>query len=66
VLGVSRAGDYGWRRRSPSRRALADDRLARLIARVFKESHQTYGAPRIQAELVDDHGRGVGRSASPG
>ena len=60
VLGVSRAGYYSWRRRSPSQRALADDRLARLIARVFKESHETYGAPRIQAELADDHGWGVG------
>ncbi len=61
VLGVSRAGYYAWRRRSPSRRAVADDRLARLIARVFKESHETYGAPRIQAELADEHGWGVGR-----
>ncbi len=60
VLGVSRAGYYSWRGRSPSRRVLADDRLARLIARVFSESHETYGAPRIQAELADDHGWGVG------
>jgi hypothetical protein len=36
-------------------------RIARLIARVFKESHETYGALRIQAELADDHGFGVGR-----
>ncbi len=61
VLGVSRAGYYAWKRRSPSRRAVADDRLARLIARVFKESHETYGSPRIQAELADEHGWGVGR-----
>jgi putative transposase len=60
VLGVSRAGYYGWKRRSPSRRALADDRLALLIARVFTDSHETYGAPRIQAELADDYGLGVG------
>jgi putative transposase len=40
---------------------LADDRLARLIARVFKDSHETYGAPRIQAELADEHGWGVGK-----
>jgi len=61
VLGVSRAGYYSWRRRSSSRRAVADDRLARLIASVFKESHETYGAPRIQAELADEHGLGVGK-----
>jgi len=61
VLGVTRAGYYGWRGRSPSRRALADDGLARLIAQIFKESHETYGVPRIQAELADDHGVRVGR-----
>jgi len=60
VLGVSRAGYYSWRGRGSSPRALADDRLAGMIARVFKESHETYGAPRIQAELADDHGWGVG------
>jgi hypothetical protein len=37
--------------------------LARLIARTFRESCETYGAPHIQAELVDDHGWGVGRVA---
>jgi putative transposase len=61
VLGVSRAGYYAWRRRSPSPRTVADDRLARLIARVFKQSYETYGAPRIQAELADEHGWRVGR-----
>jgi putative transposase len=61
VLGVSRGGYYAWRHRGPSRRTLADERLARLIARVFRESHETYGVPRIQAELADDHGWGVGR-----
>ena len=56
VLGVTRAGYYAWRRRRPSRRALADERLARLIAAVFTDSRETYGAPRIQAELADDYG----------
>ncbi len=61
VLGVSRAGYYAWRRRGPSRRSLSDDRLAELIARIFKGSQETYGAPRVQAELADDYGIGVGR-----
>ncbi len=61
VLGVSRTGYYSWRRRSPSRRAVADKQLERLIARIFKDSQETYGAPRIQAELVDDHAIGVSR-----
>src|SRR5215211_3147274 len=61
VLGVTRAGYYGWKRRRPSRRSLVDDRLSGLIARIFEQSHETYGAPRIQAELADEHGLRVGR-----
>ena len=61
LLGVSRAGYYAWRGRIPSRRSLADDRLAELIARIFKGSQETYGAPRVQAELADDHCWSVGR-----
>lgn len=61
VLGVTRAGYYQWKRRGPSRRALADERLAALIAQIFKGSRDTYGAPRIQAELADHYGLNVGR-----
>ena len=56
VLGVSRVGFYAWRRRPPSARALRDAELRRLIATVFSESRQTYGAPRVHAQL---HARGV-------
>src|SRR2546430_311436 len=56
VLGVTRAGFYDWKRRPPSGRALADDRLCSVIARIFEQSRETYGAPRIQAELADDYG----------
>jgi putative transposase len=51
VLGVSRVGFYAWRTRPPSARALRDAELERLIATVFDESRQTYGAPRVHAEL---------------
>jgi putative transposase len=51
VLGVSRVGFYAWRRRPPSARALRDAELERLIAAVFAESRETYGAPRVHAEL---------------
>jgi putative transposase len=51
VLGVSRVGFYAWRTRPPSARALRDSELERLIAAVFAESRQTYGAPRVHAEL---------------
>jgi putative transposase len=61
VLGVTRAGYYAWRRRGPSGRTLGDAALASLIGRVFAESLETYGAPRVHAELREAHGIGVGR-----
>jgi len=51
VLAVSAAGFYSWRRRPPSRHARADRELERLIADVFRDSRDTYGAPRVHAEL---------------
>jgi putative transposase len=61
VLGVTRAGYYAWRRRGPSRRRLGDARLERLIVTIYDGSLQTYGAPRIEAELRDGHAVHVGR-----
>jgi putative transposase len=51
VLGVTRAGYYAWRRRGPSRRDVVDRELERLIGDVFRDSRETYGAPRVHAEL---------------
>src|SRR2546423_14956546 len=61
VLGVTGAGYYAWRGRGPSRRALGDAELASLIRRVFVESLETYGAPRVHAELREAHAVRVGR-----
>jgi putative transposase len=61
VLGVTRGGYYAWRRRGPSRRALGDAELSSLIGRVFVESLETYGAPRVHAELREAYGIRVGR-----
>jgi putative transposase len=61
TLGVTRAGFYAWKGRPPSRRALADRELRALVGRVFADSRETYGAPRIQAELADGHGIRVSR-----
>jgi putative transposase len=61
VLGVTRAGYYAWRQRRPSSRVLADGELSTLIGRVFVDSLETYGAPRIHAELREAHGLHVGR-----
>lgn len=52
VLGISRSGFYAWDRRAPSRHRCQDQELARRIKAIHHESHGTYGAPRIHAELA--------------
>lgn len=61
VLGVSRGGSYAWRQRGCSRQAAEDARLTERIRQIHRRSRATYGAPRIRAELVDEHGPRVGR-----
>jgi transposase InsO family protein len=51
VLGVSRSGFYDWLSRPPSRHAVRDTELARMIGEIHERSRRTYGAPRIHAEL---------------
>ena len=54
VLGVSRSGFYAWSVRPPSHHDIEDERLARAIRRIHSSSRQTYGSPRIHAELTFD------------
>ena len=61
VLGVSASGFHAWRSRPKSERALGDEVLARVIARIHTESRRTYGAPRVHAELRLASGIHVGR-----
>jgi putative transposase len=51
ALGVSPGGYYARRKRPPSARARADAQLSAAIAEIHGRSRQTYGAPRIHAEL---------------
>jgi putative transposase len=60
TLGVSRAGYYAWLDREPSVRSQADAELTDRIAAIHKASKETYGAPRIHAELIDE-GMRIGR-----
>ncbi len=60
-LGVSESGYHAWRKRPPSRRAMADAALVARIHAIHAMSRGTYGAPRIQAELADVDGVRVGR-----
>lgn len=59
VLGVSHSGFYDWQHRGPSTRAIADAVLSERIRTIHADSRQTYGMPRIRAELAD-HGVYVG------
>ena len=52
TLGVSRSGFYAWSGRSPSARALADGDLTGRIKSIHQASRQSYGAPRVHAELA--------------
>lgn len=51
VLGISRSAYYAWCSRPPSARQHANMRLLERIRAIFKSKRQTYGSPRIQAEL---------------
>jgi transposase InsO family protein len=51
TLGVSPSGYYAWRQRPPSPRTLANQRLLTHLRAIHAEVHETYGSPRMQAEL---------------
>jgi putative transposase len=53
VLGLSPSGYYAWLHRPSSARSLANDELLGEIHRIHGESRQTYGRPRMYAELRD-------------
>lgn len=52
-MGVSRSGFYAWKSREPSSRDVADRDLTDLIRQIHIASRDSYGAPRIHAELAD-------------
>lgn len=54
VLDVAPSGFYAWRKRAPSARAIADERLLLNVRVAHEQSGQTYGAPRVHRELRDD------------
>ena len=53
VLGVSSSGYHDWLARLPSHRQLDDVVLTERIRGIHAASDETYGAPRIRAELVE-------------
>lgn len=57
MLGVSKSGYYAWRSRPPSERRRQDALLTEKIREIHSRSRETYGYPRIHAEL---HSLGIG------
>ena len=60
VFQVSRSGFYSFLRYRPSQRAVEDAELLKAIRDIHQSSYQTYGSPRIHAELRE-RGIHVGR-----
>ena len=54
LLKASKAGYYAWRDRAPSQRALQDQKLTTRIRIIHRQSRETYGSPRIHAQLKHD------------
>ena len=57
VLSVSRSGFYTWLRSPESARSRSNRALLSEIRIAFDRSRQTYGSPRLTAEL---HAQGIG------
>ena len=51
MLGVSKSGYYAWRTRPPSNRSRQDALLTEKIREIHSRSRETYGYPRVHAEL---------------
>jgi len=54
MLGVSTSGYYAWLEREPSARARSNETLLERIRTIHVTSRETYGAPRVHAELKDE------------
>lgn len=54
VPGVSPSGYYAWKKRPPSNRSVDNERLLDRIREIHTFSRETYGQPRMYAELRDD------------
>lgn len=51
ALGVSVSGYYAWKTRPESARSRANRALTAQITAIYEQSDQTYGSPRVHAEL---------------
>lgn len=51
IFQVSSSGYYEWKKRKPSSRTQANQKLDIKIKSIYKEHKRRYGAPRITKEL---------------
>ena len=51
VLKVSRSAYHAWKDRAPSKRARENAALTERIREIHQRSRETYGYPRVHAEL---------------
>jgi transposase InsO family protein len=61
ALRVSRSGYYAWRKKPVSEREKENEKLAAIIRDIHEWSRNTYGSPRVHAELRD-RGYCIGRN----
>jgi putative transposase len=61
VMQVSRSGFYSWKRGKKSLRQQERDRLIPQVREIHQQTHGSYGARRISAEL-EEQGESCGRS----
>ena len=63
VLKVSRSSFYEWLNSKPSKRAIETEMITEKIRKIYFESQQRYGSPKITAELheggINAQGQGL-------
>jgi len=52
MFNVSKSGYYNWLVRGPSKRWCENEAISLAIRDIFKDSFESYGAPRIKVELL--------------
>jgi putative transposase len=53
ILNVSKSGYYKWVNPLPSRRVVCNDELLVIVKKIFQDSMENYGSPRITQTLRD-------------
>ena len=51
---VQRSGYYAWKKKSKSKRTLADESLLLKIKQSFENIQSIYGSPRVHCDLRED------------